>query len=275
MVSNNGGFTTASYAGIDVAQSDVKYTLTLATAAAVSFILRASNNNHYITLAMGNPITLNTFNAGTTTQIASAGVASSTGDVFEITLSGSTITVLKNGTQIISATSTFNQTSTIFGFSGGGSTAARFDSYQVEDLAAGGTNATVTATVATATNSAVAPSISGAASITSIAATSTMNGIAPSVSTQAVITSVAASATAQALAPSIGSPAIVSVTVAIATAAGLGPAVVAIRNVEIMGSIAAALAVAVVPRIRKDGWSSVATTSTTWRESTVAPTIWR
>jgi hypothetical protein len=143
MVSNNGGFTNNNFAGINIGVSDVTYKVTLATAsAACYFVLRASDNNHYVRLSTGNPYTLVTYNNGTFTTISTASVGSATGDVISITLNGTSITVSKNGTEIISATSTFNQTSTIFGFSGQGSTANRFDNFQIEDLATGGTTYT-------------------------------------------------------------------------------------------------------------------------------------
>lgn len=120
---------------------------------------------------------------------------------------------------------------------------------------AGGTDASVAAVVASATNSAVAPTV-----------TAQQN---------ASITSVVANSVATALAPSVGTPALISAMVAGAAAAGIVPIVNVVRNIEIIGSIASALASAGVPRIPKIGWSPITSPSTTWRESTVAPTIWR
>src|SRR5690348_4510256 len=74
MASNNVGFTNGQFAGMDVVQADVSYTITLSVAAASYFVLRANAYNKYLMVATGNPISLKSYNAGAFTTIASAAV---------------------------------------------------------------------------------------------------------------------------------------------------------------------------------------------------------
>lgn len=89
----------------------------------------------------------------------------------------------------------------------------------------GGTNASVTAPVTTATSSALAPSISGDASITSVAANATISSVSPSISTGSNISSTSAAAAAIANAPSVGSVVQIIAVVASATAGAIAPSV--------------------------------------------------
>jgi hypothetical protein len=126
--------------GINAGASDVTYTITLATAVNFSnlHIRSASASSSIILQLKSNGYFLYTLSSGTYTSIGSTTAkVPASGDVVSFTCNGTSITISINGTQYISATTSFNQTATIFGFGGGGST-ARWDNFEVDDLTTGG-----------------------------------------------------------------------------------------------------------------------------------------
>lgn len=79
---------------------------------------------------------LQSFNGGAYTTIASTGTGVPTGSTVKVTLQGSTITVYINGTQVLTATSALNQTSTKHGLGNWtGSGSCRWDNFQIESIA--------------------------------------------------------------------------------------------------------------------------------------------
>lgn len=136
-----------SFVGCDVGISNAKIGVTFSNIASIgswssAIILRAISNTSYIHFQISpSGYILETYNSGDYSTLASyTGVT--TGDQISIVINGSSIVVLRNDTQIMSVTSTFNQTATIFGMQSGdqtGTAGNRFDNFKVEDLSSGTT----------------------------------------------------------------------------------------------------------------------------------------
>ncbi|SEC07154.1 chitobiase/beta-hexosaminidase C-terminal domain-containing protein [Paenibacillus sp. GP183] len=125
------------FAGVDAGVSDASVTVTLskmatyaslharATSATSSLILQWKPNGYY----------LYTYLSGVYTTIGSTNAKiPASGDIVNITCNGTAVKVNINGVQYINSTSTFNQTSTIFGFGTAGNTVVRFDDFKIESV---------------------------------------------------------------------------------------------------------------------------------------------
>jgi hypothetical protein len=84
-------------------------------------------------------------------ELASGGTGVN-GDIIKVTLQGTSVTVFKNGIQIMTTTDTTNVTSTNFGLGCGSTVGALFDDFQVEDFTTGGTVQTGTSTILSSTS---------------------------------------------------------------------------------------------------------------------------
>ena len=109
--------TTRSYAVVSSGVSDTQIGITFLTGAAPGMVqalyLRWLDDTHYIRASRSD---LRTINGATHTTIGSYSTPCSDGDRLTVTLSGSNITCFRNGVQVLTTTSTFNQTATRHGF---------------------------------------------------------------------------------------------------------------------------------------------------------------
>lgn len=115
-----------------VADATVQVTVTVAGDGGICF--RATDTNNYFVIG-NDPPTSKLYKrvAGTFTAIATGGTQFVNGDVMKITFSGTSITVYLNGTSVLTATSTHNQTATKHGLRlyGATSTSMRFDNFSI------------------------------------------------------------------------------------------------------------------------------------------------
>lgn len=138
------------FAGFDAGVSNVSVQLTFSTVGGTDvpyIIFRATNATNYlmVTFNFHTPAyELYSISNSNFNFIAQSSVAPVNGDVVKVTANGSSITVNVNGTNVISATSTFNQTATIVGICGAKVTTNRFDDFIVSDLNTGSTGTTYT-----------------------------------------------------------------------------------------------------------------------------------
>lgn len=220
--------TNDGFAVIDVGQADVDITVTLTIGAVVSGIyFRATDsNNFWRFIGVGTTaLYLQKKSAGSMSTISNIAATVANGDTIRVTAQGSTITLYHNGTSIGTATNTFNQTVTKHGIGvqGVSNNNTRFDNFEIDSLATGGTNASITSVAATSTNNTVAPVVSTTSNvaINAVIAGSTENAVAPSVSTQSQVSinSVGASTTAQAVSPVVSAQQQVSIAGVVANSA--------------------------------------------------------
>jgi hypothetical protein len=230
-----------------------------------------------------------------------SGITSTNGDVIKFTLSGSSIKLLVNGVEKLNPTDTFNQTATYHGI-GSDNFNSRWDDFTVSTASAGGTDATVTAVTATATSTALAPSVTAQrnvsitapvatvsaqaiapsvsvtsnATVTSVTATSTISAIAPTISTTRNVTIAAVSATmvTAAYAPVAGSVTQVNAVVATMATQAIAPTVAAQRQVSISIVVASINASANAPRIGDSIWQMATEGSTAWQDESQPSTLW-
>lgn len=120
-----------------IADCTIAVTLAIATSQAGICFRCSDPNNLWVVLSTGTAGALQTYKrvAGTFTQLGTNGLPCANGDVLSVVLSGSSITVKKNGTTVAacSGTDAHNATATkhglyIFSIS---STAARFDDFSI------------------------------------------------------------------------------------------------------------------------------------------------
>lgn len=132
---------------------------------------------------------------------------------------------------------------------------------------------TVSPPAATATATAVAPTVTASSTVAAVAATATATAVAPTVGTNAsaTVVAVAATATASASAPVVSADSSVTAVAATATATALAPTVDGTGNATIEPPAATATATAVAPSLT---WgASVAATPATATAAAVAPTV--
>jgi hypothetical protein len=72
--------------------------------------------------------------SGSLTVMATSAQTPTNGDVINVLLSGTSITLLVNGTIVSNVVSSFNQNSTNVGLSSSGNGTVRFDNFKVEAL---------------------------------------------------------------------------------------------------------------------------------------------
>lgn len=92
------------------------------------------DNNHFVTEVAAAGVGIYRKQAGAFTGIADWATITSAGDVFEIVLSGSSITAKLNGTVLAQVSDAFNATATRHGLRSNNSPAARFDDFKVDSL---------------------------------------------------------------------------------------------------------------------------------------------
>jgi chitodextrinase len=122
-ISSNQAYLAAGTGGIAVIDSgksdatiQVKNAVITATNMRFVFRLTDSNNYYIVQTDTGNVYKLYKNVAGTFTSLGtSTGITPANGDVLKVVTNGSSITVYVNGSQIITATDTFNQTATKHG----------------------------------------------------------------------------------------------------------------------------------------------------------------
>jgi hypothetical protein len=136
----NAGNSANAVSVVDAGVSDCKVSVTVSNYSSVwKFIARASNGTNFLC------VTGTSLSKVTNGSFSSLGTipAFTTGDVLTFVLNGSSITIQKNGTTVLTVTNTFNQTATMHGLSSNNNTAL-YDNFQIEDLNTGGTGTTLT-----------------------------------------------------------------------------------------------------------------------------------
>ncbi|MDR7001541.1 hypothetical protein [Neobacillus niacini] len=125
---------------VDCGQSDVTINVTAIQSNTSDYfmaVMRYDPTTNTGLIVNGNPIKIQSFSGSTFTNIATTSIYNAANDVFKIVLSGTSISVYRNGTLIVSGTSTINQTKTNHGLSSwrGSTTAAygRWDNFYIED----------------------------------------------------------------------------------------------------------------------------------------------
>src|SRR3990167_4238308 len=121
-------------ASLESSNADCDVTVTESTAAsATGLVFRLSNGtNHLLTNSQSNGQHLYK-NVNGYTDLATGGtVELANGDTLKAVLSGSSVIIQLNGTQIISVTETTFQTNTKHGLRSNGATAVRFNNFKVE-----------------------------------------------------------------------------------------------------------------------------------------------
>jgi hypothetical protein len=134
----NAGNAANAVSVVDAGVSDCKVSVTVSAYSSVwKFIARASNGTNFLC------VTGTALSKVTNGSFSSLGTipAFTTGDVLTFVLNGSSITIQKNGTTVLTVTNTFNQTATMYGLSSNNNTAL-YDNFQIEDLNTGGTTFT-------------------------------------------------------------------------------------------------------------------------------------
>ena len=110
--------TTRTYAVVNSGVSNTNLGLTFNTAPASGYnmgiVFRWSDDNDYFLAAQGQLLVKN---SGTWSTIATYSTAMSPGDRMTVELSGTSLIVLRNGSQVASTTSAFNETATYHGIS--------------------------------------------------------------------------------------------------------------------------------------------------------------
>ena len=132
--------TNPTIAYVDSGQSDVTINVTAIQASGADYfmaVMRYDPTTNTGLIVHGNPIKIQSFSNTTYTNIATTSLYNAANDVFKIVLSGASITVYRNGAQVVAGTSTINQTKTNHGLgSWHGSTTAnagRWDNFYIED----------------------------------------------------------------------------------------------------------------------------------------------
>jgi hypothetical protein len=88
------------------------------------------NNNHFV----GNSTTLFRKQSGSFTSLGTFSTAFGNGNVMKVVLNGTSIEVFRNGSSVLSVTSSFNQTATKHGLRTNGSNSARWNDFYVREL---------------------------------------------------------------------------------------------------------------------------------------------
>lgn len=108
--------------------------VTMATSASSRVVFRRTDvDNGFIADIFATSATLYRHEAGSYTELdTNLALTVNDGDIFEAVLRGPAISILQNGTEVLSATSTFNQTATKHGIGASGATlTARFDNFAI------------------------------------------------------------------------------------------------------------------------------------------------
>jgi hypothetical protein len=134
-----------------------------------------------------------------------------------------------------------------------------------------GVIATVQAVAATATADTVAPAVTAAATVLAVVATATASAPAPAVGGDAAVAAVLAPATADAPAPAVTAAAVVVGVVATATTDAVAPAVTAAATVAAV--CATATADAIAPAVSAGGVADVAAVAMTATADALAPAV--
>lgn len=146
-ISSNQGYSVTSvgqtFAWLEASISDVVVQAVVGTSAGtdMGIVARLSTTPIYILGAWTNGTGFRAFsnNAGTFVQIGSTTAGSlATGDTLKLTCSGTSITFALNGTTKCSGTSSVGSTNTKVGIRAHNDTAVRFDSFDANAPAAGG-----------------------------------------------------------------------------------------------------------------------------------------
>ena len=119
---------------VDSGVSDCTVGFTISTYAAnLGFCLRSQNDSNHLLVTFGGGIALEVYTkiANSFTVIASNSTTVTSGDAVSVVLSGTSIVVKKNGTTVLSTTSSSFQTETKHGLRNFGATAARFNDFSV------------------------------------------------------------------------------------------------------------------------------------------------
>jgi hypothetical protein len=293
---------------IDTTQTDVKTSVVIAVNQGQPgvFFRIVDANNLFRALRVSGTLYLQKKTSGTITTISTKTLAYVTNEKLSvISKSDGTIEVYVNDVLQISATDNTYVTSTKQGFGvGSANVGTRWDTFQIEDLG-GGTNTSITSVIASATASAIAPTVttqkqvsvssvvanvnanalapsistssSVSANITGTVATSTANAISPTIQTSknSTIQSVASSATATALSPQVGSFTNVSVNTvtANATASANNPSVSTTRNISLGAPVSNAVASALVPNVGLSQSATIAATIASLVVDAIAPNV--
>lgn len=132
-----------SVAVLDSGTADVTVQMTLTAVGGnnAGVVARASDDNNYLLLAIygGNTLEIYRRDAGSfVSLLAPVTSAYAAGDVFKLTVNGTSVTAYQNGVSKGTVTSAFNQTATKHGLRSHQSIAHRFDDFSVTDLGGGG-----------------------------------------------------------------------------------------------------------------------------------------
>jgi len=113
---------------LDSGLSDCTIEVTLSTFEYSGLCFRSTDdNNHFLT----NAGSLSRREGGTFTKINDFSQGFASGDTIKVVLSSSSITVYRNGSSVLSATSSFNQSETFHGLRTNAGTNARFDDFSI------------------------------------------------------------------------------------------------------------------------------------------------
>ncbi len=120
-ISSNQAYASALSGGkglatVDLAAADVDLTLTLATANLGGLMFRfVDTSNYWVWAAVTGSSILYKMEAGSLTQVGVLTVGAADGDVVRVVAVGSTIEVYRNGSLLLTTTSSFNSTATLHG----------------------------------------------------------------------------------------------------------------------------------------------------------------
>lgn len=108
--------------------SDCTVEVTLDVVSDSGLCLRSTdNNNHFVT----NATTLFRKQSGSFTAIGTFSTGFGSGNVIKAVLSGTSIEIFRNGSSVLSVTSSFNQTATKHGLRSNGANLPRFDDFSI------------------------------------------------------------------------------------------------------------------------------------------------
>lgn len=268
---------------VETGKSDISNSVKITFNTNEGIIVRLSDELNYITARISST-SLGLFKivGNTPTSLGSYSFTPTSGTVYTVRIdaTGSSIKVYLNDVLQISATDTFNQTATKSGLRSTNS-AGLFDDFLVQDLATGGTDASITAVIANATASALIPSISTGNNVTSVIGSATAAGLAPQVGsiTNATINAVIANATASALNPTVTAISNINLTIPVSNAVAnlLAPVFGVPISVQISAFVASLVTDALSPIVtveRGSIWRNGPIPITNWVEEVKESTTW-
>lgn len=253
--------TNPSIAYVDAGISDISVTETITWISNEGFVFRYTDaSNHLLVRISSTGLGLFKNVTGTSTSIGNyAFTPTTTTYTLKVVAQGSSITVYLDGTQRITATETFNQTSTKVGMREA-SSSGRLDDFLVESI--GSSSINITSVVADATTTAIAPVVTVQTNInvSSIVANTIASSFTPVVGAVTSIVGVVAVASAQSLPPTVTAQRQVTVSsvTANSNASAMVPVVsIIIPNVSISSIAAMANAAALIPTLTLNALSIV------------------